>query len=159
MKNIERCGTIASRCDDSRTRLDELERDFGVRQFHSGFIVLWPHYERFIRAVVDEIYQCGNPRLAGRYLATWEAMRWYLNTSRYFEFVQDSRGLSEAEKQDWDAVTEACDKADFKLAVIQVETVWYFRVSSQDAGDAPALAFANSRSYGVWPAKAPCGRW
>ena len=32
-------------------------------------------------------------------------------------------------------------------------------VSSQDAGDVPALAFARSRSYGVWPAKAPCGRW
>jgi hypothetical protein len=32
-------------------------------------------------------------------------------------------------------------------------------VSSQDAGDDPALAFARSRSYGVWPAKAPCGRW
>ena len=32
-------------------------------------------------------------------------------------------------------------------------------VSSQDAGDAPALVFARSRSYGVWPAKAPCGRW
>ena len=32
-------------------------------------------------------------------------------------------------------------------------------VSSQDTGDAPALAFARSRSYGVCPSSAPCGRW
>ena len=31
--------------------------------------------------------------------------------------------------------------------------------SSQDAGDAPALAFASSCAYWVWPAKAPCRRW
>ena len=32
-------------------------------------------------------------------------------------------------------------------------------VASHYAGDTPALVFATSRSYGVWPSKAPCGRW
>jgi hypothetical protein len=31
-------------------------------------------------------------------------------------------------------------------------------VTSQDAGNVPALAFARSRSYAVWPANAACGR-
>jgi DNA-binding LytR/AlgR family response regulator len=39
------------------------------------------------------------------------------------------------------------------------EAVRAASVSSHYAGDTAALAFARSRSYGVCPARAPCGRW
>ena len=48
---------------------------------------------------------------------------------------------------------------DHETEAIEVTREAKLFVRSQAFGDTPAFVFARSRSYGVWPSSAPCGRW